>query len=361
MTLDPPAIIPDLFHGFVFTGTGRIALRRVAALPEEPGSQTTTLTEEVQTTTNPAQHSAGEVDETPLMTPESFNLHLRRLLPARGLRFKDDHHDTCMVIERSKNLNVVAYTANLIDAENGSNGGGKAQSTTEVTGEGIRAAINAHHPLRVYWIKIEPEHVARRRARGEMTDICELSMVERKMAYGCQIAPIAVGKFVSEVASSADKKGKKYQQSGDGESGKASAAVSWSEEHEDMVRNWHIYFQPCVGKYVAAPQWPVLMVLLPPLCSTNDANTDPATISDHPPTDGDAAHFTDPETQRQLSFSLLDTIPVMLTSIAGKVSILSKVFVSSIEPKHFCQLPSVEYIEAYGISLESGEQTYERK
>jgi len=41
--------------------------------------------------------------------------------------------------------------------------------------------------------------------------------------------------------------------------------------------------------------------------------------------------------------------------------VVEKVYVRSIEPKHFYQLPKVEYIEVFGSALATGEPTYQKK
>ncbi|EAN91558.1 hypothetical protein, conserved, partial [Trypanosoma cruzi] len=56
-----------------------------------------------------------------------------------------------------------------------------------------------------------------------------------------------------------------------------------------------------------------------------------------------------------------DTLAVLLGFVGGVLSVLQRVYVCSVEPKHFYQLPTVKYIEFFGVSLESGSDTYEKR
>lgn len=52
--------------------------------------------------------------------------------------------------------------------------------------------------------------------------------------------------------------------------------------------------------------------------------------------------------------------PVLLCVIGGVPSVAQRIYVKSTEPKHFWNLPSVEYVELFGHSIETGEATYEK-
>mmetsp|Transcript_57447 Transcript_57447/g.65882 ORF Transcript_57447/g.65882 Transcript_57447/m.65882 type:complete len:210 (+) Transcript_57447:40-669(+) len=54
------------------------------------------------------------------------------------------------------------------------------------------------------------------------------------------------------------------------------------------------------------------------------------------------------------------TAPAMLCVIGGEVSIAVRLYVKAKEPKHFWNLPTVEYVELFGISIRNGEPTYEK-
>ncbi|KAG5480179.1 hypothetical protein CUR178_06232 [Leishmania enriettii] len=233
-----------------------------------------------------------------------------------------------MYIELSKNENVVAYQANLVDSE---------------TGELVRSGANQPHcsfkagdPLHVYWIKINSEHVARRRARGELEDTCELSMIERNLAYGCKAAVIRKDKFVSEVLPD-----------------RASRAAA-SKEMIEAIGLVYDEFQPCVCRFVAASSWAVWMLRLSPLVEGEDAATSVVLSTESeasPPCRGDEEH----------ALPQRDTVVVMVAMVDGQLSVLEKVYVASVEPKHFYQLLKVEYVEVHGTSLETGAPTYEKR
>ncbi|KPI84186.1 hypothetical protein ABL78_6760 [Leptomonas seymouri] len=262
-----------------------------------------------------------------------LNRSIRRCLVDRR-RFNNDHHDTCMFIERSKNLNVVAYTANLVDLKTGAavaSGEKKADLT-----------FKASDPLHAYWIKIEPEHVARRRARGEMEDICELNMVERKLAFGCSANLLSKEKFFAEVLTD-----------------KASRNAATAEER-GAIEVLYDELHPCLCRFTAMPSWPVWMVRLPPLMENTAASVALLDTED----DGvssSACASRDSNGGEALAFNMRSTVVAMLALINGELSVLQKVYVCSVEPKHFYQLPRVEYIDVYGTSLATGKELCERR
>lgn len=52
--------------------------------------------------------------------------------------------------------------------------------------------------------------------------------------------------------------------------------------------------------------------------------------------------------------------PVLLCKISNVVSVATRIWVQATEPKHFWNLPSVEYVEVFGFSVATGEPTYEK-
>jgi hypothetical protein len=52
--------------------------------------------------------------------------------------------------------------------------------------------------------------------------------------------------------------------------------------------------------------------------------------------------------------------PVFLSVIGGQASVATRIYAKSTEPKHFWNLPSVEYVELFGTSIATGEATYEK-
>ncbi|GET88323.1 hypothetical protein, conserved [Leishmania tarentolae] len=264
-----------------------------------------------------------------------LNRTIRRHLTARD-RFHADHHDICMYIERSKNENIVAYQANLVDSKTG--------KPVESGASQSDCRFKASDPLHAYWIKINPEHVARRRARGDLEDTCELNIIERKLAYGCKAAVISRDGFLSEALPD-----------------KASRASAKKMEAVELLYD---ELKPYVCNFVALSSWPVWMLRLPPLVEGDGATASVALHTDSeasllPHSDGAQWPTTDSEAEKH-ALPVESTVVVMITMISGKLSILQKVYVKSIEPKHFYQLPKVEYIEAHGVSLATGEPTYEK-
>lgn len=381
----PQAPIPRVYTHYAFTAQGKSD--PIAALEKADGEDV-----------SPADAA---------MSPEQFNRRLRRIAPARGRRFNGDLHDTCMVVERSKNLNLVLYTANMVaaDGKNDNAGKGKGGGSSD-SGKGRRAAIDERHPLRECWIKLEPEHVARRRGRGETEDICELGYLERKLAYGCSTSRAPAGKVASELKAAL----------------KQMTSPLTKEQEQDVVPRWDEYFTPCLAKYVATPQWPVLMLTLPPVdgckattqrerekagkassfsrsasASASTASPSPSSPSPSAAVDNDGANKGEGEEKTAAGgggdtagktirpgdasyrggiekdvdvggdvstapgFAPEDTVVVMLAVVDGQLSLLKKVYVTSVEPKHFYQLPSVSSLEAFGVSVATGEETYEKR
>ena len=53
-------------------------------------------------------------------------------------------------------------------------------------------------------------------------------------------------------------------------------------------------------------------------------------------------------------------LPVAMCMISGKLSVVCRIFVQSTEPKHFYQLPKVEYVDIFGWCVEDGTAITER-
>ncbi|CAG9573407.1 conserved hypothetical protein [Leishmania major strain Friedlin] len=305
-----------LFHNFLWEPCG-LSMK----------GQTNTPSVQVTSDANPGADVGAQLG--PRAYARGLNRTIRRRLVARD-RFKADHHDICMYIERSKNENIVVYRANLIDSKTG--------EPVESGAHQSACSFKAADPLHAYWIKINPEHVARRRARGELEDACELNMIERKLAYGCKAVVISKDRFFSEVLPD-----------------KVSRAAA-SKKKMEAIELLYDEVQPCVCNFAALSSWPVWMLRLPPLVEGKDAaasvalHTDSET-SPSPQGGGEAEEHALPT---------MNTVVAMVTMIAGKLSVLQKVYVKSIEPKHFYQLPKVEHIEVHGTSLATGESTYEK-
>ncbi|KEG10344.1 hypothetical protein DQ04_03851060 [Trypanosoma grayi] len=221
----------------------------------------------------------------------TLNRLLRQRIGARGRRFTHDHPDTFMYIERSKNLNVVAYTAKMRDA---------ATQESVPSGAGRRCVVDPDAPVHAYFITLEPSAIEARRKKGTQGDISELNFLQRTLAYGCNAKPLKEP----------------------------------SEAKED-VKSWFRYFAPLSVTYVALSKWSALLLVLPPL------------------TEG-----TDTETSAQ---EATDTAVVLLAGVNGVLSVVQRVYVSSTEPKHFYQLPTVNYIELFAVALDSGEAVYEKR
>ena len=67
-------------------------------------------------------------------------------------------------IKRSKNSNVVIFRA--------------------VLNEKNKYALNIENPLESFWLKIEPSYVIKNRKKGKMDDRVEVSLFDRKLAFG---------------------------------------------------------------------------------------------------------------------------------------------------------------------------------
>ncbi|KPA78222.1 hypothetical protein ABB37_06383 [Leptomonas pyrrhocoris] len=349
-------------------------------------------------------------------TPRQFNELLRSRLRQRN-RFNRDHHDTCMYIARSKNANVVAYTANLVDV--------KTNQSVE-SGIGRHCALRKDDPLHPYFVNLEPSYVAERRRKGVEYDCDDLNILERTMAYGVSAAPVnmdgisqywgrkapeafaelqrswatsgsaAAPEGAREKSGTDDDKKNDGDDSSSGDSdivknadaGAGSLADDLTADSLDAaLKAWWTPFHPYVSHFVALPTWPGLVLCLPPLSTTDGSHrssacdaslsrdgtapTKAASVglegTDAPPetvkTCITYGTHTEPSplTPTTGVLSDEDTVVVIVSLIDGELSVVESVYVSSVEPKRFYQLPKVEYIEVHGTSLATGKPTYEKK
>lgn len=264
---------------------------------------------------------------------------IQRDLPPRGSRFHLDIPQYCLYIERSKNANVVVYQAQFSktsdnaekDLENSSEQREsmvassdekdeakhgkkkKGPSNNNEKNKSIETVFRSSDTLHPLWIKLEPEHVERRRQRGEVDDYTELNLVEKKLAYGCSSEAISFSDFCDHFFASPLGKDEKRAKKGKHMSKRVLTA-----EEEEGAREWWKSLEPHHVKFVAASSLPVVLILC----------RDPSEESTSPP------------------------LPVLLTVLKGStVCILEHLYVRSIEPKHFYELPKVEYVDFFGYVL----------
>ncbi|KAG8342694.1 putative protein of unknown function (DUF4833) [Trypanosoma vivax] len=231
---------------------------------------------------------------------DALNRLLRSRIGERGKRFEDDHPDTFMYITRSKNANVVAYTARLVDED---------KHCSVPSGVGRRCTLDAGDPVHAYFISLEPKDADKLRAKGCTSLIEELSFLERTMAYGCsgkRLDPHSAAKKVNAVGGG--------------------------------FEAWLGRLEPFSMSYVALSKYAALLVCLKPLRGGDEGGKTGGVGGDEG-----------------------DTKVVLIAVVDGTLSVLRKIYVQSREPKHFFELPTVEYVEFFGVALETGEETVERK
>merc|ERR1719291_952454 len=91
------------------------------------------------------------------------------LMCEESRKYLSDKHVVCQ-IKRSKNDNRVMYRANVIEVD------GKKQ-------------LDPNNPLEVFWLKIEPSYIKKRRGGGYKDDKTKLTFLENNMAYGITVTP----------------------------------------------------------------------------------------------------------------------------------------------------------------------------
>lgn len=301
--------------------------------------------------------------------PRDFNALVRSRLRQRN-RFNRDHHDTCMYIARSKNANVVAYTANLVDAHSRQN---------VESGIGRHCVLRKEDPIHPYFVNLEPSYVAERRRKGMEYDCDDLNMLERTMAYGVSATPVNTDGVLQYWGKKTPEEVAELQR---GWVAGGSAGVEGTEAEaltadslDAVLRTWWAPFHPYVSHFVALPTWPGLVLCLPPLNAAEEGRGGSVAGGEQPQQAGAAAdadavrtcttygNHTEPShvTPTTGVLSDDDTVVAIVSLIDGELSVVESVYVSSIEPKRFYQLPRVEYIEVHGVSLATGEPTYEKK
>lgn len=310
---------------------------------------------------------------TTALSPAAFNTLVRGRIPPRGARFTHDHHDTCAYIARSKNANVVAYTANFIvpaaaaaaeAADAARHKQHHAHHTHHhncapqkghylpagfafaVSGANASCAWNPLNPIHGYFVNLEPSYLEARRKKGTVGDCDDLKLVERKLAYGLNTKVLDCGEHIGKQLPSRLKPDSAlYKLLAVPSGGSNSGAAVLAE-----LRDWWKILQPLAGTFVALPSWPAFMLRLPPLASPTPApDASDATTTDTTTTTegGTAPWCTD-----------ADTVPAIIAVIANQLSVLEKVYVKSVE--RWMRLPYVEYIEVFGVSLADGTATYEK-
>lgn len=313
--------------------------------------------------------------------PGAFNRLVRSRVPPRGGRFANDHRDTCAYIERSKNANVVAYTANFVvkaaapppeerhaaaappHHHHHSTAPQKAQSIPPEmlfvdSGCCVDCTFNPLNPIHAYFVNLEPSYIAARRKRGVQGDCDDLKMLERRFAYGYNAKVLDCERHITEqlpahlkhegrLSTSLNAAAATTTTTMTGGGGDDSAAEG--ARRRDILGQlsaWWKPLEPMVGTFVALPVWPTVLVRLKPL-TTPPSEPLERGEEDERPAD-DAPWCSD-----------ADTIPVVLAFIGNRLSVLEKVYVKSIE--RWFRLPTVEYIEVFGVALQDGKPAYEKQ
>ncbi|KAF5219326.1 hypothetical protein ECC02_007662 [Trypanosoma cruzi] len=236
----------------------------------------------------------------------SLNRLLRQRVSPRGNRFERDTPDTFLYIERSKNRNIVAYAARLLDA---------VTQKSVSSGAGRSCIMDHSNPVHAYFIVLESAKFKENQENVVMSEIKELNFIERRLAYGCSAKPIC---------------------------------RTMSDSMKEGIGPWLKQFDTHALTYVALPGHPLLLLLLPPLGGGTENSAEAEGTSQTNSGGGNEQEAT-------------DTLAVLLGFVGGVLSVLQRVYVCSVEPKHFYQLPTVKYIEFFGVSLESGSDTYEKR
>ncbi|KPI84187.1 hypothetical protein ABL78_6761 [Leptomonas seymouri] len=337
-------------------------------------------------------------------SPRRFNQLVRSRLRQRN-RFNHDHHDTCMYIARSKNANVVAYTANLVDA--------RTKQSVD-SGIGRQCILCMENPIHPYFVNLEPSYVEERRRKGTEYDCDDLNFLERTMAYGVSATPVNTddalqywGKKTPEAfaelqrswvaggSAAVPEDEAEAPNTEESSSGKRDGAVAagkprggslTADSLNTVLKSWWTSFHPYVSHFVALPTWPGLVLCLPPVSKTEGSrrssvsdvslgkdgakakaasvrSEDADSLPEAEKTRTTYGSHTEPSpvTPTTGILSDEDTVVAILSFIDGELSVVENVYVSSIEPKRFYQLPKVEYIDVHGASLATGKPTYERR
>lgn len=158
--------------------------------------------------------------------------------------------------------------------------------------------LDPKKPLHGYWLDIDPEYVSKNRAKGKLDDREELNFIERKMAYGMEVKP-----------------------------------------HPTEVGAFQVSF-------VALKKRPMTLRMGRARLITSASNNPDA---QPPPAAGVPANE-----------GALQVLPLLYVTIQGVECVCDNIYVSSTEPKHIWNWPTVEYVEISGRSVLSGEKKLER-
>ena len=63
--------------------------------------------------------------------------------------------------------------------------------------------------------------------------------------------------------------------------------------------------------------------------------------------------------RKMLLTSVAGGTPIILSKINGQDAVVTRIYVKATEPKHFWQMPSVEYVELHGVNPATGENVLE--
>lgn len=222
---------------------------------------------------------------------------------ARGQRFPEDSQTICFYIERSKNANIVVYDCVMaVPTISGVVEGDEAIEIVKDDPNPVPLLFNVRGgrvPIQIYWLDKDPSFADPKRERGIDTNRTELNFIERRMAYGATQTPLLE-------ASAADE----------------APAAATPDPAVDVK---------CVKasiQFVALPQRTMQLHM----ARCHLANT----------TDGQGCRHPKGA-----------WAPVLTVTINSVLCVAEKAFVKSNESKHFWQLPTVDYIDLYGFSLEA--------
>jgi hypothetical protein len=235
---------------------------------------------------------------------------------ARGQRFPEDKPTICFYIERSKNANIVVYDCLMeVPTISGVVEGSVAIDTAQNDPNPVPLVFNSKKgksPLQAYWLDKDPSFALPKRQQGITTDRSELNFLEKRMAYGANLEPVAEtvlpASRTNVVITAPD--------------GTTSQAPL--DAYPDTMAT------RATVSFVALPQ----RVMSLHMARCHIANTTCGQGCTHP----------------QGAWA-----PVITVTINSVLCVAEKVFVKSRESRHFWQLPSVDYVDLYGFSLESDE------
>lgn len=154
-------------------------------------------------------------------------------------------------------------------------------------------ALDRARPVDGFWLDIDPAYMEANRKKGVASNRTELNVLERKMAYGYHAEKALAGFEALAAARTAEGTGP-----------------------GDVLADGQVH--PIA--FVALPKRDLFLALVRV-----------------PGPDGRAAPGPSEA-----------AIPVVLGLVSGQLCVIERIYVQSTEPKHFFQLPSVEYIDVVG-------------